>query len=118
MELLVPIVIDCWVDNMKLVYDNSTRKTSNIPGVEIRIPEFGNSTSVEWIDPSKASAGNYFATIAENIVKFGYERNVSLRGAPYDFRKAPSKFLPAFCLKHNRIYLYHFFPIKNCENFR
>lgn len=90
MELLVPIVIDCWVDNMKLAYDNSTRTTSNNPGVEIRIPEFGNSTSVEWIDPSKASAGNYFATVAESILKFGYERNLSLRGAPYDFRKAPS----------------------------
>ena len=92
MELLVPIVIDCWVDNMKLTYDNTTRKTTNNPGVEIRIPDFGNSTSVEWIDPSKASAGNYFATIADTILKFGYERNVSLRGAPYDFRKAPSKY--------------------------
>ncbi|KAK4015285.1 phospholipase A2 group XV [Daphnia magna] len=91
MELLVPIVIDCWVDNMKLTYDNITRTTSNNLGVDIRIPDFGNSTSVEWIDPSKASAGNYFATIAESILKFGYERNVSLRGAPYDFRKAPNE---------------------------
>ena len=92
MELLVPIVIDCWVDNMKLYYDNVTRKTSNSPGVQIRIPGFGNSTSVEWIDPSKASPGNYFATIADTISSFGYERDVTLRGAPYDFRKAPSKY--------------------------
>jgi lysophospholipase III len=92
MELLVPIVIDCWVDNMKLYYDNVTRKTSNSPGVQIRIPGFGNSTTVEWIDPSKASPGNYFATIADTISSFGYERDVSLRGAPYDFRKAPSKY--------------------------
>ena len=100
MELLVPIVIDCWVDNMKLTYDNITRTTTNNPGVDIRIPDFGNSTSVEWIDPSKASAGNYFATIAESILKFGYERNVSLRGAPYDFRKAPSKnsYVFSFCV--------------------
>ena len=90
MELLVPIVIDCWVDNMRLTYNNITRKTSNNQGVEIRVPEFGNSTSVEWIDPSKASAGNYFASIAASIMRFGYERNVSLRGAPYDFRRAPS----------------------------
>ncbi len=91
MELLVPIVIDCWVDNMKLVYDNASRTTANQPGVLTRIPDFGNSSSVEWIDPSKASAGNYFAAISSAILKFGYERNVSLRGAPYDFRKAPSK---------------------------
>ena len=45
------------------------RKTSNFPGVETRVPDFGNSTSVEWIDPSKASAGNYFATIAAAITK-------------------------------------------------
>lgn len=96
MELLVPIVIDCWVDNMKLTYDNVTRTTSNLPGVETRVPDFGNSTSVEWIDPSKASAGNYFATIAASITKFGYERNVSLRGAPYDFRKAPNELTDYF----------------------
>lgn len=93
MELLVPIVIDCWVDNMKLTYDNVSRTTSNMPGVSLRVPDFGNSTPVEWIDPSKASAGNYFASIAESIFHLGYERNVSMRGAPYDFRKAPSKFL-------------------------
>jgi len=91
MELLVPIVIDCWVDNMRLTYNNVTRKTSNNQGVEIRVPDFGNSTTVEWIDPSKASAGNYFASIASSIMKFGYERNVSLRGAPYDFRRAPNE---------------------------
>jgi len=91
MELLVPIVIDCWVDNMRLNYDNVTRKTTNNQGVETRVPDFGNSTSVEWIDPSKASAGNYFASIASSIMKFGYERNVSLRGAPYDFRRAPNE---------------------------
>lgn len=91
MELLVPIAIDCWVDNMKLTYDNVSRTTSNMPGVSLRIPDFGNSTPVEWIDPSKASAGNYFATIAQSILHFGYERDVSMRGAPYDFRKAPSK---------------------------
>lgn len=90
MELLVPIVIDCWVDNMKLVYDNTTRTTSNNPGVQTRVPGFGNSTTVEWIDPSKASPGNYFATIAEAISSLGYQRDFSLRGAPYDFRKAPS----------------------------
>lgn len=91
MELLVPIVIDCWVDNMKLVYNNASRTTFNQPGVLTRVPDFGNSSSVEWIDPSKASAGNYFASISSAILKFGYERNVSLRGAPYDFRKAPNE---------------------------
>jgi lysophospholipase-3 len=76
---------------MRLVYDNVTRTTSNSKGVEIRIPGFGNTTSVEWLDPSRASQGAYFKDIANTLVALGYERNVSLRGAPYDFRKAPSK---------------------------
>ena len=76
---------------MKLVYDNETRTTSNSKGVEIRIPGFGNSASVEWIDPSQASQGAYFKDIANTLVALGYQRNVSLRGAPYDFRRAPSK---------------------------
>jgi hypothetical protein len=81
------------IDNMRLVYDNVTRTSSNSEGVEIRIPGFGNTTSVEWLDPSEASPGAYFKDIANMLVALGYERNVSLRGAPYDFRKAPSKSL-------------------------
>ncbi|GFG39948.1 hypothetical protein Cfor_09005 [Coptotermes formosanus] len=91
MELLVPWVIDCWIDNMRLVYDNVTRTTSNSKGVEIRIPGFGDTSTVEWLDPSHASQGAYFKDIANTLVALGYERNVSLRGAPYDFRKAPNE---------------------------
>ncbi|KAL0274121.1 UNVERIFIED_CONTAM: hypothetical protein PYX00_006620 [Menopon gallinae] len=90
-ELLVPLVIDCWIDNMVLQYNNQTRKTSNANGVEIRVSGFGNSSVVEWIDPSKASPGAYFKDIAEQLVQIGYERDKSIRGAPYDFRKGPNE---------------------------
>lgn len=83
---------------MRLVYNNKTRTTSNSPGVKTRIPGFGNTSTVEWIDPSKASAGAYFKDIANMLVNFGYERNLSLRGAPYDFRKGPSTFFIFFFL--------------------
>ena len=33
LELLVPLVIDCWIDNIKLIYDNKTRTTRNPDGV-------------------------------------------------------------------------------------
>lgn len=88
----MPLVIDCWIDNVKLVYDNKTRTTSNMPGVETRIPGWGSSETVEWLDPSHAASGAYFKNIGNALVNLGYQRNVSIRGAPYDFRKAPSKY--------------------------
>ncbi|XP_001663352.2 group XV phospholipase A2 [Aedes aegypti] len=90
-ELLVPFVIDCWIDNIRLVYNSTTRKTSNAPGVETRIPGFGSSETVEWIDPSHASEGAYFVNIGNALVQNGYKRDLSIRGAPYDFRKAPNE---------------------------
>lgn len=91
LELLVPLIIDCWIDNARLTYDNETRTTSNSPGVETRIPGWGDSEVVEWLDPSHAGAGNYFKDIGNALVALGYQRNVTIRGAPYDFRKAPSE---------------------------
>lgn len=91
MELLVPYVIDCWIDNIKLQYDNVSRTTSNTDGVTIRVPGWGNTETVEWLDPSHASTGSYFKEVANSLVQNGYVRNQSIRGAPYDFRKAPSK---------------------------
>lgn len=78
---------------MKLNYDNVTRTTSSQPGVEIRVPGWGNPFVVEYLDPSRASAGAYFKDIANMLVnELGYVRNVSVRGAPYDFRKGPSTY--------------------------
>ena len=108
LALLVPFVIDCWVDNMKLIYDNTTRKTSNSPGVDIMVPDFGNTSSVEYVDPSQVSVTGYYNVLVNELVAAGYRRGVDIRGAPYDFRKSPSKscafcqlrslsFLSAFC---------------------
>ncbi|XP_043670002.1 phospholipase A2 group XV-like isoform X1 [Vespula pensylvanica] len=92
LELLVPVIIDCWIDNMKLIYDNVTRTTRNQDGVDIRIPNWGDPFIVEYLDPSKASPGAYFKDIGNMLVdELGYIRNISLRGAPYDFRKGPNE---------------------------
>lgn len=91
LELMVPYVLDCWVDNMRLVYDNETRTTSGPPGVEVKVPGFGNTSTVEWLDPSQVSPSAYFTKIVDEFLALGYQRGVNLRGAPYDFRKAPSE---------------------------
>lgn len=90
-EQMIPEVIDCWVDNVKLKYDNVTHKTSNNDGVEVRIPGFGNTTTVEWLDPSQRFFSIYFSKIVEKLTLQGYKRGVNIHGAPYDFRKAANE---------------------------
>ncbi|KFM72700.1 Group XV phospholipase A2, partial [Stegodyphus mimosarum] len=103
LELVLPDIIDCMVDNMRLVYNNETRTTSNSPGVDIRIPDFGNTSAVEWLDPTTAAAmisrltySTYFADIIDMLVREGYRRGVDVRGAPYDHRKAPNEYKKYF----------------------
>ncbi|CAH1953902.1 unnamed protein product [Acanthoscelides obtectus] len=91
LELLVPLVIDCWIDNIKLYYDNNTRTTHNPPGVQTQVPGFGITETVEWLDPSHASSGSYFNDVVATLVSLGHVRNKTIKGAPYDFRKAPNE---------------------------
>ncbi|XP_037960187.1 phospholipase A2 group XV-like [Teleopsis dalmanni] len=94
LDQLIPGAIDCWVDNIKLYYDNITRTTHNTPGVTISIPEngWGDPEIVEWIDPTRNKNGAYFKDIGDMLVKeFNYVRLKNLHGAPYDFRKAPNE---------------------------
>lgn len=78
------------VDNLKLTYDKATHTTKNSPGVELRIPGWGNSSVVENVDPTLTPFGAYFDVIAETLACAGLKRDFSIRGAPYDFRKSPS----------------------------
>ncbi|KAG5839777.1 hypothetical protein ANANG_G00208560 [Anguilla anguilla] len=96
MELLVPVAIDCWIDNMRLIYNWRKRRTEAPPGVNVRVPGFGKTYPLEYLDPSKQSVGMYFFTIAQALADWGYTRDDDLRGAPYDWRKAPNENKPYF----------------------
>lgn len=90
-EYLVPFAIDCLVSHLRLEYDNDTRSTRDSPGVTTRIPGWGNSLTVEWIDPTQSADGSYFVNMANALARNGYVRGISLFGAPYDFRKGPNE---------------------------
>lgn len=90
---MTPFIIDCWIDNVILNYDNVTRRTTNQPGVETRVPGWGDPAVVEFLDPSQhfISATLYFNYLVKALVEVGYERNTTVRAAPYDFRKGPAE---------------------------
>ena len=77
----------------------------NTPGVFIRVPGFGDTSSIEYLDPALSHPGEYFAPFVESLVdKFGYVRGKSIRAAPYDFRFGPGlTFFCFFRLTHNLI---------------
>jgi len=89
---LMPLLINCWSDNIRLVYDNATHTTSNSPGVQIKFPNFGNTTPVEYLDVGRSDYAMYFGKMVETLVRsLGYRRGENLFGAPYDFRKAANE---------------------------
>lgn len=87
---------------MKLTYDNVTRKTNNTPGVETKLPEWGRTEDLEWVDTTpvidRYDFGAYYHYIATALINRGYDRGRTLFGAPFDFRKGPSKLFTLFSL--------------------
>ncbi|XP_029991712.1 phosphatidylcholine-sterol acyltransferase [Sphaeramia orbicularis] len=89
LNMFMPIGVDCWIDNIRLVYNRTTRRSSNSPGVQVRVPGFGQTYPIEFLDGSKLVG--YFHTMVEHLVSVGYTRNETVRGAPYDWRLAPNE---------------------------
>jgi len=87
--------LKCWADNIQLHFDPISRKNQNAPGVQTRVPGWGETSSVEYLDPSWSAwvlkdVGNYFHTMVSKMVdSWGFVRGQSVRAAPYDFRFAP-----------------------------
>ena len=73
----------------RLVYDESTKTMKNAPGVETRVPGFGNTSSIEYLDTDNLI--KYFVPMVDKLVSWGYQRGVTVRAAPYDFRYGPGK---------------------------
>lgn len=87
-EELLPYVIDCFISNTKLSYNISTRTYNNTRGVLIRAPCFGSTYAIEYLDSHNRV--EYFYPLVQKLVDFGYKRDHSLVGAPYDWRLGPN----------------------------
>ena len=75
--------------NLRLEYDEDTKTVKNAPGVETRVPGFGDTNTIEHLDTDNLI--KYFAPVVDRLVSWGYERGVTVRAAPYDFRYGPGK---------------------------
>lgn len=96
LHLLTPVFIDCVYDNMRLHYNATTRSTHNTDGVDIRAYQFGSLQSVSYLDRYRIPKTDYFETIVATLEKENkLAREIDMRGAPFDFRKAPNE-LPEF----------------------
>ncbi|RWS06598.1 Transferrin-like protein, partial [Dinothrombium tinctorium] len=81
----------CWLDAAKLYYDSKTKRSFSQNGVTVKVPELGPTESVEYIAPLSQhfQMTKYFATLVEKLEALGYRKNVDLKSAPRDWRKAP-----------------------------
>eukprot|EP00064_Thunnus_orientalis_P006451 superscaffoldBa00000670_g6469 len=84
LNMFMPIGVDCWIDNIR-----TTRRSSNSPGVQVRVPGFGQTYPIEFLDHNKLAG--YFYTMVQHLVNVGYTRNETVRGAPYDWRLTPNE---------------------------
>lgn len=90
-ENFLPFVLDCWIDNMRLEYDPATGFAKSPPGVEVRTGPFGKIETVMSMDSTFTTASSYMDAIIQKLVSMGYESDVNVLAAPYDFRLAPQQ---------------------------
>ncbi|KAL8194606.1 UNVERIFIED_CONTAM: hypothetical protein K2H54_025932 [Gekko kuhli] len=88
LNMFLPLGVDCWIDNTRVVYNRTTKRMSNAPGVHVRVPGFGKTYSVEYLDESKLAG--YMHTLVQHLVNNGYVRDHTVRAAPYDWRVGPN----------------------------
>jgi len=82
---LVPPAVNCWVDNVRLVYNPDSKNYSNNVGVTTRITDFGSTSGfVGGTGPTSS-----FHDLEKALEGAGLIHDSTIRGAPYDFRFAP-----------------------------
>ena len=70
---------------------NGTGRYSNLPGIEVRVPGFGETDTVEVLDYSEPELTTYFYALVSFFEMIGYKKGETIRAAPYDWRLAAGK---------------------------
>ncbi|KAM6430746.1 phosphatidylcholine-sterol acyltransferase isoform 1-T1 [Liasis olivaceus] len=95
LNMFLPFGLDCWIDNIRVIYNKTTRRVTSAPGVHIRVPGFGRTFSVEYLDGGKLAG--YMHTLVQHLVNNGYVRDQTVRAAPYDWRLGPTEQEEYYC---------------------
>ncbi|VDP96517.1 unnamed protein product [Trichobilharzia regenti] len=85
-----------------LKYDPVTYEGHDADECKIDFPGWGETWSVEYL--SQSNYITYFHTIVSELTEDNYYvRNFTIRGAPYDFRKAPGKGIYIYVYTHVKL---------------
>lgn len=108
LTLMLPHTIQCLVDVFKLKFDWHTNTTMNTDGVDIRVRDPDDVASLEFLSDIQLPHFMYFGPMIWRLMaRLGYMRNYNIKGAPYDFRKAPNELQDYFAkLKRDSESLY------------
>ncbi|KAF5406115.1 Phosphatidylcholine-sterol acyltransferase (Lecithin-cholesterol acyltransferase)/ Phospholipase A [Paragonimus heterotremus] len=72
----------------QLRFDSKLNRSYDNENYEITFPGWGDTYSVEYLDERQHLFGLYFRTLVGALVKDPFfKRNITIRGAPYDFRR-------------------------------
>ena len=91
----------------RLGYDPESNTYSNHSGFGVKASGFGITCKVEYLyatlkeEPTcPPSLISYFHTFVQYFVKEGYERDLTIRAAPYDWRMTPGKHVVCSHMEH------------------
>ncbi|KAL6639387.1 hypothetical protein ACP70R_023117 [Stipagrostis hirtigluma subsp. patula] len=78
--------VECFEEQMRLVYDPVLNDFRNLHGVEARLTNFSSARGFRYKDPLHPDY--CLADLRDALEKMGYHDGETLFGAPYDFRYA------------------------------
>ncbi|CAO2204670.1 unnamed protein product [Urochloa humidicola] len=78
--------VECFMEQMSLVYDPAAGDYRNLPGVETRVRNFGSTRGFQRNPERKDWC---LEVLRHELERIGYRDGDTLFGAPYDLRHAP-----------------------------